>query len=64
MYQLIYGVVPEVKIPYIFSIEVLIKIHNVVIIQGILTTNRYIVKQYYWYMLLYNPQVKDVNFKF
>ena len=50
-------VVPEVKIPFIFSIEVLIASHYVVTIQSILTTRRYIVKL--WYMLLLKPQVKE-----
>ena len=44
------SVVPEVKIPFIFIIEILIKSLNVVTIQIIRTTHRYIVNQ--WYLLL------------
>ena len=40
------SVVPEVKIPFIFSIEVLIKSH-VVTIQSIRTMRRYIVNRWY-----------------
>ena len=44
------SVVPEVKIPFIFIIEILIKSHNVFTIQMICTTHRYIVNR--WFLLL------------
>ena len=43
--------VPEVKIPFIFSIGFLITSHKVVTIQGRLTTSYEVVKQ--WYAVLF-----------